>query len=315
MRLVQISEAAEIAGVSGQTIRNWITSGFLDVKFIGKAHYVDADTLEALGDTIQEVEATRKALENERRRLDAQRLELKTMRDNIIEGKAKLRTMLLSTTCAVYTGFFETIVELLYSYKCINKKESMVILRILNGYDMVEIGNELQLTKERVRQIAKQAIRKCKGLENIKRQLDDMWKQDAYIEELKEQLECLKQEKGMQEKAQIEQYIADNLHNDPKFLLYAKKLIDDDINLSVRALNSLNKRKGDGKEIDTLGKLASCSKSDLLKIKNLGKKTLTELDDLLERYGLQWESGIDKYYKLRREELTRQWYIEHGNVE
>ena len=63
-----------------------------------------------------------------------------------------------------------------------------------------------------------------------------------------------------------------------------------DMNLSVRALNCLK-----AAEVDTLGDLVQFNKTDLLKFRNFGKKSLTELDDLLESLNLSFGTDITKY--------------------
>ena len=68
-----------------------------------------------------------------------------------------------------------------------------------------------------------------------------------------------------------------------------------DMNLSVRALNCLK-----AAEVDTLGELVQFNKTDLLKFRNFGKKSLTELDDLLESLNLSFGTDITKY-KLDKE--------------
>jgi DNA-directed RNA polymerase subunit alpha len=63
-----------------------------------------------------------------------------------------------------------------------------------------------------------------------------------------------------------------------------------DMDLSVRALNCLK-----AAEVDTLGDLVKYSKNDLLKFRNFGKKSLTELDELLESMNLNFGMDISKY--------------------
>ena len=68
-----------------------------------------------------------------------------------------------------------------------------------------------------------------------------------------------------------------------------------DMNLSVRALNCLK-----AADVETLGELVQYNKNDLLKFRNFGKKSLTELDDLLESLNLSFGTDISKY-KLDKE--------------
>jgi DNA-directed RNA polymerase subunit alpha len=63
-----------------------------------------------------------------------------------------------------------------------------------------------------------------------------------------------------------------------------------DMDLSVRALNCLK-----AADVETLGELVRYQKNDLLKFRNFGKKSLTELDELLERLDLNFGMNIGKY--------------------
>ena len=75
--------------------------------------------------------------------------------------------------------------------------------------------------------------------------------------------------------------------------LLKQKLVD--MNLSVRSLNCLK-----AANVDTLGDLVQYNKNDLLKFRNFGKKSLSELDDLLAGLNLSFGTDITKY-KLDRE--------------
>ena len=75
--------------------------------------------------------------------------------------------------------------------------------------------------------------------------------------------------------------------------LLKTKLVDMD--LSVRALNCLKSA-----DVETLGELVVFNKTDLLKFRNFGKKSLTELDELLANLNLSFGMDISKY-KLDKE--------------
>lgn len=70
--------------------------------------------------------------------------------------------------------------------------------------------------------------------------------------------------------------------------LLKTKLVD--LDLSVRALNCLK-----AAEVETLGDLVKFNKNDLLKFRNFGKKSLTELDELLEAMNLSFGMEVGKY--------------------
>lgn len=93
-----------------------------------------------------------------------------------------------------------------------------------------------------------------------------------------------------EEIAQTESYDEESLHMRQ---LLKTKLVD--LDLSVRALNCLK-----AAEVETLGDLVSYNKSDLMKFRNFGKKSLTELEELVTSKNLHFGMDLSKY-KLDKE--------------
>lgn len=91
-------------------------------------------------------------------------------------------------------------------------------------------------------------------------------------------------------KKEVEEFDESSLHMRQ---LLKSRLVD--MNLSVRALNCLK-----AADIETLGDLVSYNKNDLLKFRNFGKKSLTELEDLVENKSLEFGMDVSKY-KLDKE--------------
>jgi DNA-directed RNA polymerase subunit alpha len=87
-----------------------------------------------------------------------------------------------------------------------------------------------------------------------------------------------------------EKYTSDEFDEESLHMrqLLKTKLVD--LDLSVRALNCLK-----AAEVETLGDLVKYNKNDLLKFRNFGKKSLTELDELLENMGLTFGMDVSKY--------------------
>ncbi len=86
-------------------------------------------------------------------------------------------------------------------------------------------------------------------------------------------------------KTPVEEFDENTLHMRQ---LLKSKLVDMD--LSVRALNCLK-----AADVETLGDLVSYSKNDLLKFRNFGKKSLTELEELVRNKNLTFGMNIQKY--------------------
>lgn len=93
-----------------------------------------------------------------------------------------------------------------------------------------------------------------------------------------------------EEKTVTEEFDESSLHTRQ---LLKTKLVD--LDLSVRALNCLK-----AADVDTLGDLVQFNKNDLLKFRNFGKKSLTELEELVKSKGLEFGMNISKY-KLDKE--------------
>lgn len=92
-----------------------------------------------------------------------------------------------------------------------------------------------------------------------------------------------------------EKYLGDEFDEE---ILHMRQLLKTklvDLDLSVRALNCLK-----AAEVETLGDLVKFNKNDLLKFRNFGKKSLTELEELLSSMSLNFGMDISKY-KLDKE--------------
>ena len=100
------------------------------------------------------------------------------------------------------------------------------------------------------------------------------------------------------EKITLETNDADGNEEFDEEVLHMRQLLKTklvDMDLSVRALNCLKSA-----DVETLGELVVFNKTDLLKFRNFGKKSLTELDELLANLNLSFVMDISKY-KLDKE--------------
>tara|TARA_B100000900_G_C20542534_1_gene701126 strand:- start:537 stop:1520 length:984 start_codon:yes stop_codon:yes gene_type:complete len=92
------------------------------------------------------------------------------------------------------------------------------------------------------------------------------------------------------EKINLETDTVDDFDEDTLHMRQLLKTELTDFGLSVRALNCLKTA-----EVYTLGELVSFKKSDMLKFRNFGKKSLTELEELIDEKGLHFGFDISKY--------------------
>ncbi len=92
------------------------------------------------------------------------------------------------------------------------------------------------------------------------------------------------------EKINLEEEVVDDFDEDTLHMRQLLKTELTEFGLSVRALNCLKTA-----EVFTLGDLVSFKKSDMLKFRNFGKKSLTELEDLVSEKGLTFGFDVEKY--------------------
>ena len=92
------------------------------------------------------------------------------------------------------------------------------------------------------------------------------------------------------EKINLEEEVVDDFDEDTLHMRQLLKTELTEFGLSVRALNCLKTA-----EVFTLGELVSFKKSDMLKFRNFGKKSLTELEDLVSEKGLTFGFDVEKY--------------------
>ena len=92
------------------------------------------------------------------------------------------------------------------------------------------------------------------------------------------------------EKISLEEDIIEEFDEDTLHMRQLLKTELTEFGLSVRALNCLKTA-----EVFTLGELVSFKKSDMLKFRNFGKKSLSELEELIEEKGLTFGFDIAKY--------------------
>ncbi len=181
----------------------------------------------------------------------------------------------------------------------IDDRSATILKMHLDGKNLEEIGKDQEMSRERVRQILEKIIKRLRWYASKVKDLDDVFKGSSYFSMsaallrdtleksrqyagenhlLREQVESLTKqlrEKGLE--------IPDMYPVDmPNTLFLGTKLVD--LNLSPRALNCCK-----AAELETFGDLIKMTKIDLLRFRNFGKKSLTELEGLVKSNGFQFK--------------------------
>ena len=275
-RLITRKEAAELLDCEPQTITNWVEKGAINGHKVGNILMVDRESIEHYFDDF-------KALADMATKI----ADLKTEYKNIIKDQEALldeaRGSSLTSQRAkeVFRMNQLTLISLSEGY--LKDRESGILTEIIKGVKLEDIGNTFGLTRERVMQIATKAANKLASIEDLKQIRDEN-------KTLKEENNRLSKENNLLKKYITDQRItidayenSDKLHS----TIFEKRLID--LNLTVRTQNGLKSLN-----CDTLGDVVKLDISMLMKARNFGKKSLTEIDEFIKRLGLHWGMNPEK---------------------
>lgn len=270
--MISRSEAAQILGVDEQSISNYVEQGLLSYKQVGsrKLKFLYRSEVEDIKDQFKEYHANRQHLTD-------LIIEQEKIRRQVEKHISSYRSR-LEDLCTLEDLIFKNLKTTLLLHRDLYTDREQYIIDHICGSDFdkiryADLADALGLTRERVRQIATKILRK---LVERQEEQDKIRKQERdHLREIENKLaayqiaEKIDQRRSTQN---IEGFSSD---------IFNTRLVD--CNLSVRSLNCIK-----AADIDTIADLVIYSKSDLLKFRNFGKKSLAELDDLVEQLGLHF---------------------------
>lgn len=162
--------------------------------------------------------------------------------------------------------------------------------------NLESVGKSLNITRERVNQIIRKAIMKLKHSSKElliqgkdKFELISLNEKEEIIKEFKEKIsydliiEWISNHEITEELLKLCYSIINTYHNRPK---EQEEITIEDLDLSVRSYNCL-KRWG----IHTLKDLTSMTRDDMMKVRNLGRKSLKEVESKLKEIGLSFKEN------------------------
>lgn len=306
MELIPTSKVAEILKVSSSTVINWSRKGFipcLSVNYGGKKGMLfSKDAIDELSEELNQIKDAEVQLKKAKQKYDnllkEYQADQKALRQ--VNGFGRI---LISTSCLL-----PKILELCTPIKELAYNQAKAIRMYAEGASLEEIGGELDVSRERARQIACKAARVLACKMNIfDEQKETIKKQQNEISVLKIEIKRL-QDANAKLALDLSSYGHDIPQNavEDKGVIYDRVVllqtrISDIPGMSVRALNCMKSAK-----LETLEELVQFRKTDLLKFRNMGKKTLRELEDLLNNnYGLYFGMDVYKYtHELTNEQTN-----------
>ena len=290
MKLIKVSEAAEMLGVHRQTLENWGARGIIKIKKSskdGRAHYVSESVIKQFADTTKEIAATREALNAE---LAEAKAEYDKVQAEILDIRKELQLHQKIGNSLLMREFCLAIPKVLEDLELISTRSQHIMTLVINGEDCRSIGNRFGISRGRVAQIFYAGCKKALKLADLKKDLEELDTLRLDSAKLKECVRALSEENERRKEIQNKPIDAEGyqmLENKVKMLDVRIK----DCGFSLRSTNCLQ-----AADVNTIGELIRYSKAQVLKFRNLGKKSLNELDDYLEINNLEFGTDVDKIY-------------------
>lgn len=258
-KYIFVKRAAEMVGVSAQTIRNLCKQKALSHKVTPKGIMVSEEDVKKLSYKIKEYDANLSEI-------DAILENSEKFKDELYKVQEQNRIELLQV--GLYPSRIRAIRDILRSVLQSNYQDELpardfeMMMDALNGNPYYDISSKYTISKQRALQIWQKALRRLAIARSV------VMQKDAEIAELQRTICELR--------GKLTEPTEDS------------KLLDSPIldvcpDMSVRALNCLRCA-----DITTLRELVAYKRTDLLKFRNFGRKSMTEIDELLDKYGLQF---------------------------
>lgn len=280
------NDAAAYLGVDPQTITNWVNKGLLGGynDKSSKRFWVNADDVKKYSEKYKMLSVSEDLLDREQKELLASERKV----------NAKMQMLMhdaLNVSSFSYDKIGGSLCTLLELTSQGGMREKKIMQAFFNGDRISNIAEELELSRERVRQIVVKAIRKfnyaIKELADLKQENNS----------LKEEIKNVKMQLIMQEGEEEEQ------SEDVPPSVFTIRLVN--CNLPVRVLNVTK-----AADIDTIGDLVQYSKFEMVKFRNFGKKSLMQLDEFIHEMGLEWGMDKAKIYARGIQRMKDDTYIE-----
>lgn len=264
-------ECADWFGCSIQTISNYIEKGLLTHRRVNDNVFVSKDSatefLEKYAETIQADE-------------EQINLYMESLKKKKLEAKADISAILLKAKMRTMLG---TVLSLGHVFgNILNQKEVDILSEyICTDKSTADIAEKYNLTATRINQIVGKCVRK---IEYAPSQINQLIKENNELA-----FRCAKQHVMIEELNKIcRKRYSENSADKYLFRGYTKQQFEAvkikiaDCNFSIRTMNCLRSFG-----IVTLGDIVLKGKKNILKIRNLGKKSICEIEDMLESNNLK----------------------------
>ena len=281
-RLISRSEAAMLLDVDRQTISNWVEKGLLKGHLVDHHLKVDKATIEKYFDTFSDLAFIEKRIFAAKRDLQLAERELSK---NLDDTRSAIHLLGKGVPAYFLNDIFSSIIEAC-DEDVLVEREKVILTMFLEGKSAEDVAYDYGLTRTRIMQIASHAVRKLATLKSYSDLRKENKQLTFVVQSFHNRIKELEHINNINT-APVSEF--DYLLGDKGgtfTALMSTRVVD--LRISCRSLNCLKSA-----DIDTLGDLVRMKKTDLLKCRNFGKKSLTELDDLLNSLNLNFGMDVD----------------------
>lgn len=307
-RMITRQEAAAILDVDVQTISNWIEKGALtghhiyskrqgkDIVMVDKESIIQYfDTLSELGMMENKISLLKETLKDLQQTLEQKVSDVS--RANYLLGNG--------TPPYILKYVFKSILEVAGDKLLVERERSILYRLVINGWPVSDLAEEYGLTSSRIMQIVNRAIYKVCTMQkwpdvhrDNKRLIQEnknlsvfIDTQQAYIKHLEQQLNISKDGDGGE--SAVNGYTKRELAE-----VLSRRLCE--YHLSIRTLNCFK-----WMDIETVSQLIRVRETDLLKIRNFGKKSLREVKTFLEGLNLSLGTNVSNLVDAQVEHFLK----------
>ena len=286
-RMITRQEAADLLNTSAQTISNWVKKGVLNAHNCRcrdgrNTLLIDRQSIEYFFDTLGDLASMEKHIISQKKTLSEESSAL----DRKVSDIKKASYLFASGIPAYLLRDIFYCVSEVAGDTLLCDREFAFLKALMTGKTISDLSEEYGITRTRVIQVVSKSIHKISTMKSwpeCHREYKTLLEQNSQLTVLLQsqqnrikQLESALYIRNIPDggESAVPGYSKQELAE-----VLSRKLVDE--NLSVRCLNALK-----GSDIETVCQLVSCQKTDLLKHRNFGKKSLREIEDFLSRFHL-----------------------------
>jgi DNA-binding NarL/FixJ family response regulator len=288
-KLLYRSEVAKMFGVSEQTVSNYVSCGILKNIKMDSRTYITRESVErVLKDMRSDDEINRRIIK--------MRADARIIHQEIRREYANARTN--KSAIHILSGYIarDILIAMIRSMgeRHLTDRQEDAVCAFIKGWDSRKISEEFETDDYNVRYMVYKALKAFKTLPKYSKLEDEIDELKNDNKAMSKRIESLEKELCLAKKAlniyqDMEQ--GNGQYSDKDFEIYkALQTKTDDIYFSKRTTNVLAYM-----DVKTLADLVQYKKTDLLRVRNCGRKTVREIDDYLDSVGLSFGMNVERY--------------------